>query len=1505
MISRSNNILQKTYTKNNSLIKRGFILCIGLLLLGSDGVAQVISNTGAAVFVTSGIVVNSKDIENTAGSLGNDGTINLSGNYKSTATTNGNGIFTIGGNWTNTGGIFFPGTSTVIFNGSANQSIIRSLGENFYNLSINNSGSDPSNRVALANNVTVLGTLSMSLGNIDAGTFKLLLSNSAAVALNYTSTTRSRIFGKFERGVSETGTYLFPIGTSLFYNPANLITNSVPVSGRVLSEFITPPSIDATGLPQPDPPVEVGNVYQDGYWSMTANNGFSSGNYNINLNAAGFTTPIYDITRVIKRTTGGNWMLDGSHQDAAGTVVYRNNLTGDISPSGTQFALGLSRPLIVVHPVPTLYACEATNPSFSITATGAELLTYRWYKEPGTSPLTNGADYSGARTATLIILNVNLSDAGNYYCIVTDRYGNKTTSKSGTLIVNKIPVATMTPSAQNHECSNIPFENILVGESYGVPLATFAWTRDNPSGIASSVPMSGTALVIGNILSGSFTNTTDAPITITFTIIPTGQAPTYCIGLPVTATVTVNPTPRAVPVNSDSEICYGGLTAITLASPTVMTNGNIQFDYTVSVTGAMGEVVGNTDIKNNLAPGYQIILPYQNNSGTIQSVFYSITPKNVLSGCLSGPIVVPEVKIHPLPLQGNITIVQPLTCAGGSNASLHINTSTGAGPYYTKWDGPFGYHNEGYGLTDLTGLRGGQYDVMVTDNHICKKSKNTFVSGAYLDSYLYVNEKPTGYGTTCPGSSDGEIWVRQNTTSTGVPPFEYWIVYNSQDTIIHNILNTTGLFHKYYNLSPGNYRLYIKDANGCYDLNYPEVNIIDPDPIKVIFEKHLYQGGFNVSCKGYSNGFVVAKTVTGGNGGYSYNWYTFDGTITGSGTLDHLDNIPAGKYYLLTTDMIGCVKKDSVTLIEPPGMLLTGSGLSLSADGNYNISCSGGNDGFIKMNITGGSGVYIYSWTGTDGFTASTKDISELKAGNYSCLVTDLNGCTLMPVPSYTFTQPAPLDVTVAPSLSIEGSHNINCFGGIGSIDLTVTGGSVGTYKFVWSTTDGSGLVSGTEDQASLTAGTYTVKVTDLNNCEVIKVITLTQPMALITTLTPKDITCQSPGFDNGSIDLLVTGGATPYNYLWSNGATTKDLTGLMQGNYSVKVTDANGCWTTDQVIINLPPPLSFTKELSDNYGYNISCYGMSNGYIRINTIGGAEPFIYNWTGPDGFTSTSKDILGLKAGQYVLLITDNNSCTATETITLTEPGKIDFSVTLSTSIAGGYNINCVGGSNGSIAIEPLNPAGYVNYFWSDGSISQNRTNLTAGEYGIIITDMNNCHADSVITLTEPDSVKIKFDVSRPSCPDMPDGEIRTIVTGGVMGAGYSYIWSDNSTGENISNIAKGSYKVFVTDLNGCVVKDSIKIEPLKETCLTIPNAISPNGDAINDVWNIENIGLYPLVEIKLFNRWGETIWRSEKGYPQPWDGRSNGRDLPIDSYHYIIDLHNGTKPIIGNVTIVR
>ena len=1510
MISNRNNILKQMKLGVLSFGWRPLIICTGLLLIISQYLpAQVINNNGAQVNVTSGIFVISKDAENNSGgTLLNNGDINLSGNYLNNANTSGNGNYRIGGNWTNTS-VFLPGSSTVIFNGSDNQLITKTGGETFYNLSVMNSGAASLKYLGLASNVSVLGTLTMSLGNVDAGTYLLYLVNPAAAALNYISTTKSRVLGKFERGINEMATYLFPLGTASHYNPANLKTNSITTAGSVLSQFFTTVPGN-NGLPIPDPPVEVADAFPEGYWSLTPNS-FSTSNFNINLDAAGFTPPdtVRDVTRLIKRTTGGNWIVDGTHADAVGNVVYRNNLTGDLDPAGTEFALGRARPLITVHPQ-NVIQCEHTNAIFSVTATGATPFTYRWYKDGVL--ITNSADYSGARTTTLTVIDINLVDAGNYYIIVSDKYRNATTSNSASLTVMKIPVATLTNANQPHECSNINFDNVVLGLSYyDNPGSTFVWSRDNPTGITSAILMSGTYTNLGDFLSGAFDNSTDAPLIVTFTITPVGPGPTFCTGLPVTATIRVNPHPRATPLNNLPVICDGKSTNIILKKGSTMTQGVIDYDY--KITKSSASVTGNTATAINQAENDTIAYPYQNSSNDIQSVYYHIMPKNTASGCLPGDTVVTEVKIHPYPLN-NIQITNYLKCEGGTDAAILVTTNNGAGAYYLKWVGPSSF--EGYGLTYHDGLHSGRYDIDVTDNLGCTTFNEDYTiipAGATLDPVITITPKPSpspGYGTSCWYGNDGALSVMEGTYSTGVAPFEYQLIHNS--TILYDgTFSAIGVTYNYSNLGPGNYVLYVKDSNGCSKSIADD--IIPPDTIKINFTKKVHPNGYNITCKGNNDGSIKAS-VSGGNGIfsgiYTYKWATTDGSFTGPDNLDSLSHVTAGTYKLTVTDAMLCTIKDSVTVFQPDGMdLILPTKLSFTTDSAYNISCSGGNNGSIDITVTGGVKPYTYFWTDYASYSKTTEDISNLNAGTYVSKITDMSGCELklLPLsvyPSYTLTEPPVLNITsVIPSFL--GGYNIKCNGeNSGSIDVTLTGGSgAGTYQYNWSTSNGSGLVATQEDQTALTAGTYHLDVTDLYGCHATMDYTLTEPAKLSTTIVPTHITCASPLFNNGSINLTVSGGVAPYSYLWSNGATTEDLSGLTQGVYAVTVTDANGCTKDDTVIINLPPPVQYTKVLSDYHdnGFNIRCNGNSDGSISITPTSGTAPYSYVWSNG----ATTNEITGLTAGSYTVTITDALQCKATETISLNEPGILDMTVDLSESTAGGYNINCAGAKTGSIDITPVNAVGTVYYHWLDGFASKTRIDLAADKYYVIIQDSNNCLADSAITLTEPDSLKLSLSVSEPWCPDKPDGALGATVTGGVVSTDYTYKWSDNSTENSLANILPGIYSVTVTDMNNCVISRSIDLNPQQESCLVIPNAISPNGDLINDVWNIGFIDLYPNVEIMIFNRWGETLWRSARGYPDKWDGTSNGSNLPIDSYHYIIDLHNGRKPIVGNVTIVR
>ena len=179
-------------------------------------------------------------------------------------------------------------------------------------------------------------------------------------------------------------------------------------------------------------------------------------------------------------------------------------------------------------------------------------------------------------------------------------------------------------------------------------------------------------------------------------------------------------------------------------------------------------------------------------------------------------------------------------------------------------------------------------------------------------------------------------------------------------------------------------------------------------------------------------------------------------------------------------------------------------------------------------------------------------------------------------------------------------------------------------------------------------------------------------------------------------------------------------------------------------------------------------------------------------------------------GQYELTITDVNNCVTTEMFDLVQPSRLSMTIESSVSIDGNYNINCYGAKTGIVKLSAINNIGLVDYRWGDGFLGSERPNMKAGNYKIIISDSNNCNADSTVTLTQPDPILIGFETTNPFCPEKSDGEIISEASGGIPGNSFTYKWSDGSTDKVITNIPAGEYKVTVTDLNGCLVKDSVR-----------------------------------------------------------------------------------------------
>jgi gliding motility-associated-like protein/uncharacterized repeat protein (TIGR01451 family) len=359
-----------------------------------------------------------------------------------------------------------------------------------------------------------------------------------------------------------------------------------------------------------------------------------------------------------------------------------------------------------------------------------------------------------------------------------------------------------------------------------------------------------------------------------------------------------------------------------------------------------------------------------------------------------------------------------------------------------------------------------------------------------------------------------------------------------------------------------------------------------------------------------------------------------------------------------------------------------------------------------------------------------------------------------------------------------------------------------------------------------------------------------------------------------------------------------------------IRLTDGTTVCTgpEQKVVIWVYPRIVYDARVN-----NISCFGLEDGHIRINISPAHGPYRFIWTGPNGYTSTHRNITRLAAGTYNLTVIDKNECETHESFTITEPEKIEVSLVPSLSRDGNYNIDCYGGATGSIVATAINTQGGASYRWSNGMFGREVTGLTAGEYRVIVTDANNCHGDASTTLIQPDPIRISYEVTSAYCEGSSDGQIKLTVSGGVPITNpdnnpenaYLFMWPDGSTSKDLLNAQVGTYTVTVTDANGCTQTATIKVDSPRDNCLIIPEAISVNDDGINDTWIIGNMDLYPDAEVIIYNRWGQELWRSERGYPIPWDGTSRGRRMPVDGYHYVIDLHNGSRMVAGSVTIVK
>ena len=520
--------------------------------------------------------------------------------------------------------------------------------------------------------------------------------------------------------------------------------------------------------------------------------------------------------------------------------------------------------------------------------------------------------------------------------------------------------------------------------------------------------------------------------------------------------------------------------------------------------------------------------------------------------------------------------------------------------------------------------------------------------------------------------------------------------------------NNTGSSNQ--NLSAGVYFLEVIDDNNCY--YFESFNLIQPNQIITSIQSLNDYNGYDISCHGNNDAEILLE-VTGGNPDYTINWNSGQQTL-------FLDDISVGNYVVDISDINGCFTSDSITLSEPA--LLTSTIESVFDYNGYDISCFGESDGAINLDVIGGVQPYNYSWS--EG--SNTEDLNNLIANQYAVDILDANNCFTSN--TIILDEPSPFQTTF--NTSDYNGFNISCFGSLdGFIDQTTTG-SVPPYTFNWS----NGSVF--EDLSSAAAGTYELVINDLNSCESILTFDLTQPTPLITDILSLnnyngyDISCNG-NFD-GAVQLNISGSVSPYNILWNTGDNINTVSSIGAGIYSVSVTDDNGCQGESSLILSEPALLTSTIESVFDYnGYDISCFGESDGAINLDVIGGVQPYNYSWS--EG--SNTEDLNNLIANQYAVDILDANNCFTSNTIILDEPSP--FQTTFNTSDYNGFNISCFGSLDGFIDQTTTGSVPPYTFNWSNGSVFEDLSSAAAGTYELVINDLNSCESILTFDLTQP------------------------------------------------------------------------------------------------------------------------------------------------------------------------
>lgn len=641
----------------------------------------------------------------------------------------------------------------------------------------------------------------------------------------------------------------------------------------------------------------------------------------------------------------------------------------------------------------------------------------------------------------------------------------------------------------------------------------------------------------------------------------------------------------------------------------------------------------------------------------------------------------------------------------------------------------------------------------------------------------------------------------------------------------------------------------------------------------------------NPTCFGSATGSINVS-VSGGISPYSFLWN--DGPQT-----EDRSNLSAGTYSVTVTDQSGQQQVLNFTLTQNPPLI---------ASSSAQPALQPGAEGSVSVTTNGLNPPYSYTLGSTAGNFNSTGTTISATAGNYELCITDAAQCTACV--NVSIAEPAPLNTNAI-------VNSVSCFGeSNGSISIAPQGATP-PYTVQWS--DGSTQNSIT----NLTAGEYTVTITDATGYTITQEFAIEEPESLAIDILQENILCAG---QTANVVVSASGGTAPYI---GTGAIL-----LPAGEQQLTISDQNGCVAT--TTITLEEPEALTAQIGSGV---LPCIGGELN-LEVSASGGTQP--YSGTGEVTITAP---------GSYQYTVNDANGCSATVSTVI--PSETGFSVTGSTQ-----SNPCFGQCVGSINLEITNAVEPLTMLWSDGSAAIHRTELCEGTYSYLLTDAENCSFAGSFEISAPDSVLINLAFEALACfgdstplsasiaggtspyvlewsngeadnevtagagewtlnvvdaqgctststvilsepeelvitvdefiPGGLDGGIVEItVTGGTPP--YDYQWSDGSTEEDV-NLPLGQWFLSVTDNNGCTIESELFIVVGSIGEMALANiSIYPNPSQGKVV--IESASQGIIEEVRIYSGSGNLVWRSQEYSPSVVVDLSY---LPSGPYHIAV-----------------